>query len=37
VLVAHYDSVRRIVQVDECRRRSEALDAAGAEDRGDWL
>src|SRR5215203_447499 len=37
VLVAHYDSVRRIVQVDEYRRRSEALEAAGAEDRGDWL
>jgi hypothetical protein len=27
----------RIVRVDEYRRRSEALEAAGAEDRGDWL
>ena len=31
----HHDS--RIVRVDEYRRRSEALEAAGAEDRGDWL
>jgi hypothetical protein len=31
----HHDG--RIVQVDEYRRRSEALEAAGAEDRGDWL
>ena len=27
----------RIVRVDEYRRRSEALEAAGAEDCGDWL
>jgi hypothetical protein len=27
----------RIVRVDEYRRRSEALEAAGAEDRADWL
>src|SRR5215216_3932099 len=27
----------RIVRVDEDRRRSEALEAAGAEDRGNWL
>jgi hypothetical protein len=27
----------RIVRVDEYRRRSEALEAAGAEGRGDWL
>ncbi len=26
----------RIVRVDEYRRRGEALEAAGAEDRGDW-
>ena len=26
----------RIVRVDEYRRRREALEAAGAEDRGDW-
>lgn len=31
----HHDG--RIVRVDEYRRRSEALEAAGAEDRGDWL
>jgi hypothetical protein len=31
------DQDRRIVRVDEYRRRSEALEAAGAEGRGDWL
>ena len=31
----HHDG--RIVRVDECRRRSEALEAAGAKDRADWL
>jgi SnoaL-like domain len=31
----HHDG--RIIRVDEYRRRSEALEAAGAEDRGDWL
>jgi hypothetical protein len=31
----HHDG--RIVRVDEYRRRSEALEAAGAEDRDDWL
>jgi hypothetical protein len=30
----HHDG--RIVRVDEYRRRSEALEAAGAEGRGDW-
>ena len=30
----HHDG--RIDRVDEYRRRSEALEAAGAEDRGDW-
>ena len=30
----HHDG--RIVRVDEYRRRSEALEAAGAEDQGDW-
>jgi hypothetical protein len=31
----HHDG--RIVRVDEYRRRSEALEAAGAKDRADWL
>ncbi|MDQ4070438.1 MAG: hypothetical protein M3203_13360 [Actinomycetota bacterium] len=31
----HHDG--QIVRVDEYRRRSEALEAAGAEDWGDWL
>ena len=31
----HHDG--RIVRVDEYTRRSEALEAAGAEERGDWL
>ena len=30
----HHDG--RIVRVEEYRRRSEALEAAGAEDQGDW-
>jgi hypothetical protein len=33
--LAHHDG--RIVRVDEYRRRSEALEAPGAENRADWL